>query len=227
MSKTIIITGSTGNLGKPISDHLARKNTVIDLAKSLGHDLTDENFVKTFFKDNKADILVNLFGLNDHVKKSNNSYDLDLFGISLESFREFMEVNLTSLFSVCREYARNNKAGSIINFSSIYGLVSPRPDLYTKNEKHIGYGVSKSGVIQITKHLAAHLAPNIRVNCIAPGGVQTEEIKEFSKQYSQHVPMKRMMKPHELFGIIDYLCSESSSYTTGAVFVIDGGWTII
>jgi len=227
MNKTIIITGATGSLGKPISAHLEKDNSVINLAKSLGHDLTDENFVKSFFENNKADVLINLFGLNDHVSTENNSYGSDLFNVSLKSFREYMEVNQTSLFSVCREFARNNDAGSIVNFSSIYGLVSPRPDLYTNKEKHIGYGVSKAGVIQLTKHLAAHLAPMIRVNCIVPGGVESEEIKEFAKHYSQHVPMKRMMKPHELFGIIDFLCSENSSYTTGSIFVIDGGWTII
>jgi len=227
MNNNIILTGATGSLGKPISSHLEKDNSVINLAKSLGHDLTDEDFVRTYFKNNKADVLINLFGLNDHVSSDNNSDDADLFKVSLKSFRDYMEVNLTSLFSVCREFARNNETGSIINFSSIYGLVSPRPDLYTNKEKHIGYSVSKSGVIQLTKHLAAHLAPKIRVNCIAPGGVETEEIEEFSKQYSQHVPMKRMMKPQELFGVIDFLCSENSSYTTGAIFVIDGGWTII
>ena len=136
-----------------------------------------------------------------------------------------MEINLTALFSVCREFARKNKNGSIINFSATTGIVSARPDLYNGGHKHIGYSVSKAGVINLTKFLATHLAPNIRVNCIAPGGAEFDQDDEFKKKYSALTPMKRMMKTNELNGIIEYLCTSQSSYVTGSVFVIDGGWT--
>ena len=89
-----------------------------------------------------------------------------IFNISLQSFSDFLDTNLTSLFSVCREFARNNKHGSIINFSATTGIVSARPDLYNGAHKHIAYSISKAGVINLTKFLATHLAPNIRVNCI-------------------------------------------------------------
>ena len=77
----------------------------------------------------------------------------------------------------------------------------------------------------MTKFLATHLAPNIRVNCVAPGGAEFDQDDEFIKKYSTLTPMKRMMKTDELDGIIEYLCTEKSSYVTGSVFVIDGGWT--
>jgi len=147
------------------------------------------------------------------------------FDISLESFSEFMDVNLTALFSVCREYARNNKKGSIVNFSATTGIVSARPDLYKGAHKNIGYTVSKAGVINLTKFLATHLAPDIRVNCVAPGGVKHKQDKAFIKKYSELTPFKRMMKKDELNGLIEYLCSKQSSYVTGSTFVIDGGWT--
>lgn len=220
----IIITGSEGLLGQELSNYLEKNNDVLKLDLALGHDLTDEKFVKKWFKENKADSLVNCFALNDHVDKTQKRATT-LFDISLDSFSKFLQVNLTALFSVCREYARNNKKGSIVNFSASTGIVSARPDLYKGAHKHIGYSVSKAGVINLTKFLSTHLAPNIRVNCVAPGGVEHNQDKSFIKKYAALTPMKRMMKKNELNGIIDYLCSEKSSYVTGATFIVDGGWT--
>ena len=137
-----------------------------------------------------------------------------------------MNINLTALFSVCREFARNNKKGAIVNFSSTLGIVSARPDLYEGSHKDVGYCVSKAGVINLTKYLATHLTPNIRVNCLVPGGILLNQDKKFVRKYSELTPMNRMMKKTELNGLLDYLCSEQSSYVTGAAFVVDGGYTI-
>ncbi len=220
----IIITGSEGLLGKEISKYLAKTNKILRLDLALGHNLTDEVFVKKWFKQNKADALVNCFALNDHVEK--NKKRGTLFDITLESFSKFMDINLVALFSVCREYARNNKKGAIVNFSASTGIVSARPDLYDGGHKHIGYSVSKAGVINMTKFLSTHLAPEIRVNCVAPGGVEFDQKKEFIKKYADLTPLKRMMKKTELNGLIEYLVGTKSSYVTGATFMIDGGWTV-
>jgi len=219
----IIVTGSEGLIGKELCDHLSKKYEVVRLDISLGHDLTDEEFVKKWFKQNKADGLVNCFALNDHV--DNKRKKQTLFDITLKSFSDFLNVNLTALFSVCREYARNNKKGAIVNFSATTGIVSARPDLYNGAHKHIAYSISKAGVANMTKFLATHLAPNIRVNCVAPGGVEHNQNSKFIKKYSKHTPLGRMMKVRELNELIEYLCTEKSSYVTGATFVIDGGWT--
>lgn len=219
----IIITGSEGLIGKELSKYLAKNNDILKLDLLLGHDLADEKFVRSWFKKNKADALVNCFAMNDHVGPDEKRGTL--FDISLESFSKFLEVNLTTLFSVCREYARNNKIGSIVNFSATTGIVSARPDIYNGKHKHIAYSVSKSGVINMTKFLATHLAPNIRVNCVSPGGIEFDQDEKFKKVYGNLTPMKRMMKKHELNEIIAYLCSKKASYVTGANFIIDGGWT--
>jgi|TARA_Y100000996_G_scaffold409569_1_gene390459 NAD(P)-dependent dehydrogenase (short-subunit alcohol dehydrogenase family) len=219
----IIVTGSEGLLGKEIVKHLEKNHDVLKLDLLLGDDLSDENFVKKWFKKNHATCLVNCFALNDHVEKGKKRPTL--FDITLKSFSDFLDVNLVSLFSVCREFARNNKSGSIINFSASTGIVSARPDLYNGGHKHIAYSVSKAGVENMTKFLSTHLAPSIRVNCVAPGGVEADQDKEFIKKYSKLTPLNRMMKKNELNGIIEFLCSSQSSYVTGATFVIDGGWT--
>ena len=202
---------------------MTKNNKILKLDLKLGHDLTDEKFVKRWFKKNKGDCLINCFALNDHIdnKRKKNT----IFNISLKSFSDFLDTNLTSLFSVCREFARNNKHGSIINFSATTGIVSARPDLYNGAHKHIAYSVSKAGVINLTKFLATHLAPNIRVNCIAPGGIEYKQNKNFIQKYSKLTPMNRMMKKNEINGAIELLISKKSSYITGSVLVIDGGWT--
>lgn len=220
----VIVTGSEGLIGSEVCKYLSKKGyTVLRCDLKLGHDLTDETFVKDYFKKNKANSLVNLFAINDHVDQARKVSDL--FSITLESFNKFMQINLTSLFSVCREFAINNKKGTIVNFSSTYGIVSPVPTLYPKSMKHIGYCVSKAGVIQLTRYLAVHLAPNFRVNCIIPGGVKFKQDKKFIAAYNTKTPLGRMMKVDELNSLVEYLCSDSSSYTTGSIITVDGGWT--
>ena len=224
MKKTVIVTGSEGLIGSSAISYLrSLGHDCLGLDFKLGHDLSDEKFVNNFFKNNKADALVNLFALNHHI--DSNIEKNKLFDITLESFREYLEINLTSLFSVCRSFAKNNNSGSIVNFSSTYGISSPRPDMYDDDEKHIGYGVSKAGVVMLTKHLATHLAPAIRVNTIIPGGVYNGHDLTFVEKYSKNNAMGRMMDVKELNGAIAFLVSDDSSYVTASNIVVDGGWT--
>lgn len=168
--KRLIITGSRGVIGSAVTRYFNRQDSynVMELDLALGHDLTDESFVKSWFEANPAEYLINLFGINDHVDPKTKR--ATLFNVSLDGFRRFLELNVTALFSVCREFARNRTAKGIVNFASTYGLVSPLPHLYKGGEKHIGYPSSKGAVIQLSRHLATHLAPRVRVNCVAPGG---------------------------------------------------------
>jgi NAD(P)-dependent dehydrogenase (short-subunit alcohol dehydrogenase family) len=191
----------------------------------LGHDLENERFVKDWFAENPAKSLINAFAINDHVnsiREENN-----FLYTPLENFKRVMDVNLTALFSVCRQFIFNNKSGSIVNFSSIYGTVSPDPKLYGENEKDIAYGISKAGVIQLSRHLAVHSAPNFRVNSIVLGGIKYQQNPDFISSYSNKVPLGRMGNLSEISGLVEYLISEKSSYCTGAMFTLDGGWTAV
>ncbi len=224
MVDRVIISGSRGLIGSAVTQYLKEKGyDILELDIQLGYDLTDEQFVKSWFAKNPASALINLFALNDHVdaaKSSNRLMDIDL-----NIFEKYLKINLTTLFSVCREFARNNTTGSIVNFTSTYGVVSPLPKLYNNDEKNIAYGVSKAGVIQLTKHLAVHLAPHFRVNCISPGGVRHKQDFDFQKKYGEMAPLGRMMNVEELFGMVEFLISQQSSYCTGSVYNVDGGWT--
>jgi len=219
----IIVTGSEGLLGNDLLQYFEKNNEVIRLDLKLGHELTNEEFVREFFRNNKADCLVNCFAFNDHVKKGEKRGTI--FDITLESFNEFLEINLTALFSVCRQFAKNNQKGVIVNFSATTGIVSARPDIYDGSHKHPAYSISKAGVINLTKFLATHLAPNIRVNCIAPGGARFDQDENFIEKYSKLTPMRRMMEKNELNELVEFLCSSGSSYMTGSTIVVDGGWT--
>jgi NAD(P)-dependent dehydrogenase (short-subunit alcohol dehydrogenase family) len=224
LPRRIIVTGARGLIGQHVATQFRRNGVeVLELDIAAGDDLSNESFVRDWFAAHPAPALVNAFALNDHVSSARTSSRL--MDVSLESFERFLQVNLTALFSVCREYARSNESGTIVNFTSVYGLVSPAQELYGDDEKHIGYGVSKAGVVQLSRHLAVHLAPRIRVNCVAPGGVQHRQSEAFKSAYAKRTPMGRMMAVDEVFGIVEFLVSSKSSYCTGGLFTVDGGWT--
>jgi NAD(P)-dependent dehydrogenase (short-subunit alcohol dehydrogenase family) len=128
----------------------------------------------------------------------------------------------------------NASAGSIINISSTYGLVSPDQSVYDYRRrggdeyyKPIGYSVAKSGVLNFTRWLAEYCAPfGVRVNTLVPGGVrEPDHAPEFVAEYEKRTPLGRMAEDTDYDGAILFLASRASSYMTGAMLVVDGGWT--
>lgn len=141
-----------------------------------------------------------------------------------------IEVNLAVPFRLCRRLApalRRSGHGSIVNISSIYGLVGPDLGLYegTDMGNPAGYAASKGGLVQLTRYLSTVLAPEIRVNCLAPGGLAREQEPVFIERYKQRTPLGRMGIEDDLVGPSIWLVSEDSAYVTGQIIAIDGGWT--
>ena len=121
---------------------------------------------------------------------------------------------------------------SIVNISSVYGVVSPDPRMYERDtvlHNPAVYGVIKSGLIQFTKYSAVHLADkNIRVNSVSPGPFPSRAIQEnteFINKIEKKVPLKRIGQPEELAGVVTFLLGNASSYITGENLMVDGGWT--
>ena len=225
-SYDVILTGSSGRIGSELLILLREAGlTVKPVDLSLGDDLGDEQYVTELFKNNRASSLVNLFALNEHISKGATQAKT-IWEFSLSDIDHYLHTNITNLFSVCRSFAKYNETASIVNFSSIYGVVTPKPDLYDGYLKHIGYPLSKSAVIKLTEYLAICLAPKIRVNTVVPGGVLSEQSPEFIERYSKKCPMGRMALPEDLLGIVKLLIGNESSYITGATFNVDGGWVL-
>lgn len=147
-----------------------------------------------------------------------------------EAWDAVLRVNLTSAFVMAQEAKDALQAsghGSVILFSSIYGMVGPDARLYadTPMVNPVGYGTSKGGLIQLTRYLATLLAPRIRVNAISPGGVWRNQPEAFHQRYISRTPLGRMAAEEDLKGAVAYLASDLSAYVTGHNLTVDGGWT--
>lgn len=192
--------------------------------------------------DNKRiDILI-----NSTTSKGNDFY-LPFDEVSQEGWEIGLNGNLTIPFLTCQVFApimSNQKSGSIINISSIYGLVgndqsmyegSNLHEIYVKNSpgikqiySHCVYNASKGGLNMLTRYLAAYYGKdNVRVNTITPGGIfYPNENQVFIEKYNKKTPLGRKCNPDEINGALIFLASESSSYVTGHNLVVDGGFTI-
>jgi NAD(P)-dependent dehydrogenase (short-subunit alcohol dehydrogenase family) len=184
-------------------------------------DDTDQLAKQALKKFGSIDVLINNAGIVKHEKAEDMSF---------KDWNDVMNVNLNGVFIMSQSIGRvmiGQKKGSIINISSMSGLIVNTP------QNQIAYNVSKAGVIMLTKSLAAEWAPhNIRVNTIAPGYMKTDLTRPFFENGGEMVqrwmdlsPMGRPGTPDELGGIALYLASDASSFATGGVFVIDGGYT--
>jgi NAD(P)-dependent dehydrogenase (short-subunit alcohol dehydrogenase family) len=149
-----------------------------------------------------------------------------------------MDVNVKGVFLTCKIFgslmSKNNR-GSIINISSIYGVVSPDQSLYEYRRKRgevffkpIAYAASKSALLNLTRYLAVYWAKtNVRVNTLVISGVYNGQEEEFVDAYTNRIPIGRMANYDEYNGAVIFLASEASKYMTGSNLTIDGGWTSI
>jgi 2-deoxy-D-gluconate 3-dehydrogenase len=153
----------------------------------------------------------------------------------LESWKAALDVNLTGMFLCCQAAVKpmlaQGKKGSIINICSTYGLVAPDQRIYQRDGKQtsykpVYYSVTKSGVLGLTRYLAAYYnGTDIRVNALTPGGVYNNHDDVFLKAYNARTVMGRMANKDEMNGALLFLASDASSYMTGSNLVVDGGWT--
>ena len=213
-------------------------------------DITDpiqvnSNFIKLDKSLKDLKILVNNASLVKQVGKEDltDSYK-PFLKMKVNDWEEYFSVDLTGNLLICQKcipHMQKNGGGSIINISSTYGILSPDQRLYkyfnkklTKKmkkqgveiEKPIGYSISKSGILNLTRFMATKFAENkIRVNTLTLGGVFDNNPPEFVKDYSERTPLKRMANKEEYAGPLLFLASEMSSYMTGSNLIVDGGWS--
>jgi NAD(P)-dependent dehydrogenase (short-subunit alcohol dehydrogenase family) len=208
-------------------------------AAGFGCDISDADSVR----DCVAAVLVR-FGAIDilHNNAASKSDDVRAFftpfeDYSLDVWRQVMSVNIDGMFLMAQAVGKHmlarGQGGAVIQTASIYGLVGPDSRIYEGSEYLGGpintpavYAASKAAVVGLTRWLSTHWASSgIRVNCLVPGGVSSGQNGEFSRRYSERVPMGRMAQADEMVPALLYLASDASSYVTGQVLAVDGGWT--
>jgi len=248
------VIGGCGLIGSQIVSALeafGASTTVFDLdvknkknnnkTKYIKFNCSNEKNVKNFFtkylKKNKCpDILINASypATKDWKKNSFNE-------INLVSYKKNIELHLNSYVWIAKIIAdqmlKSSIHGSIIQLSSIYGLVAQDINLYknTNIKENMTYGIIKSSTIHFTKQMASYYGRyNIRVNNLVIGGIKghikgskKKQDKLFLRKFNIKVPLRRMGKPEEIASSVIFLASPASSYVTGSNIVIDGGFTIV
>ena len=148
-----------------------------------------------------------------------------------EHYRKSAEGDFTGLFETCKAFIPDmvrQGGGSIINISSIYGVVSNDPNLYlgTTMKQPPTYNFVKAGMINFTRYLACYYGKQgVRANCISPGGYFNDQPGPFVEEYNKRVPIGRMLGNEDIKGAVVFLASDASGYITGHNLLVDGGWT--
>ena len=243
MNKNVLITGGTRGIGEAISREFAKKgyNLIINCINSkekaeqlkaelekiynikvltIQADLSDEKAIENMVdiaidKLGKVDVLVNNAGI---------VIDKEFEDRTIEDWKQTLNINLIAPFILTKLIGKEmvkNKSGAIINISSTNGINTYYPT-------SVDYDASKSGLISLTYDSAVELAPYVRVNCIAPGWVNTEMNKElpedFVKEETERILVKRFAEPEEIAKVATFLASDDASFINSTVIKVDGGW---
>ncbi len=249
--KIVLIFGGSGLIGKSVvSDSLENGATVIVAGRTdiklidsalyekfpdnlLGYtvDIHDPASIDTLFlkiSDNigKVDAIVNC------TFPRNKKFGAKLEDIEYESFCKNVELHLGSAFLICQkavDYFSRNGGGNIINFSSVYGIMAPKFEIYenTFMTKEVEYIVCKAAIVHLTKYLAQYVkGKNIRVNCISPGGIVDSQPESFVDAYNSNCLNKGMLDSVDISGTVRYLLSDLSLHVNGQNIIIDDGFSL-
>lgn len=250
--KTIVVTGGAGYLGQAISEGLAEAGATVyivssneEKCKQFAKELEKKNitqcksgylniqdeltihdcFSKIIEESGKIDVLINnaSFSAPGNVETMTESNWLKGLNGTINGVFRCTKAVLPIMLK--------QQTGNIINISSMYGLVSPNPEIYGDSglNNPPNYGAGKAAINQFTRYVACHYGKyGIRANSVSPGPFPNEEVQKnasFIEQLKNKNPLGRIGKPEDLKGVMIFLASSASSYITGENICIDGGWT--
>ncbi|PCH67686.1 MAG: short-chain dehydrogenase [Bacteroidetes bacterium] len=245
-----VVIGGKGKIGLPISEALAEAGATVYIVSPGSSDnmMEVQNLRKKGLKvygkpldqSNEAEIKSLIEDIENECKTPNILVNSGVFrpmkkylDDDSDAWDKSMEINAKGLFLSCKIFAKKmkeNGGGSIINISSIYGIVAPDKSIYEGTDMNTepDYPYNKGGMIMFSKYMASYFAEfGVRINCVAPGGIFNNQEQSFVDKYIQKVPMRRMGEPDDMKGVAVFLASGASKYITGTVIPVDGGLTII
>jgi NAD(P)-dependent dehydrogenase (short-subunit alcohol dehydrogenase family) len=245
-NKLAFVIGGSGLIGKEVVKCLLQyRATVINLdikknrlcKENIFFDCSDlfnfeSNYLKVIKNFGVPHILINC-----SYPRSKDWKENTFLKIKNKSFYSNIQDHFNSYILLSRItgnlMVKKKIKGSIILLGSIYSIVGQDMEIYKKTniQENLTYSVIKGGIISFTKQMASFYGKyNIRVNCVCPGGVlDKKNLKDvnFIKNYSKRVPLRRLGRGREISNAILFLSSNASSYITGSVVMVDGGWTCI
>ena len=249
--KRIVIVGAAGLLGRSLVREILRQNgsviavdlranRIIERLKEIGVsdqtsnliinelDITNESEVKEFFAENR-----NIQGVVNAAYPRNSSYGDRFLDVSLASFNENVSLQLGSAFLLtqqCADYfKRYQKPISLINLSSIYGVVAPKFHIYSEVDMTmpIEYAAVKSAIQHLSKYAVSYVSnSNFRVNCVSIGGIYDGQPDAFLESYKHETLGKGMLDTNDVVGTILFLLADHSQYVNGQNIIVDDGFTL-
>lgn len=217
MKKKIILTGSSGLIGKFLFNKLKTKYNIIKIEKNF--DYNPVNIKKLFKKKIYSLILAHGYNSTPFQKK------IKIEILNENVIRKFFDINFFINIKLIKEYIKSNNSGRVINFSSIYSIKSPKHFIYKNFNKEIGYSCSKAASNIMMKYLGTKFGKNFCFNSIILAGVYQKNLDPFFlKNYSLNSPKKRMMNLIEVLPVINFLLDEENTYTNAQEIFVDGGW---
>ena len=240
--KIVLVTGGSGLLGSEMIRDLKRRGAI---ALNLDIDFKDDWEKGKLFCDITSEKSIvevvtkiikkysSIHGLVNNAYPRTKDWGTPFEDIKLESWRKNVEWQLNSYFYLSQQVLKQMRQqgfGSIVNISSIYGLVGNDFTIYEGTDivPPAAYSAIKGALINFTRYLASYYGKfNIRVNCVSPGGIFDNQPEAFVTAYEKKVPLKRMGKPDDIAPAVSFLLSDEAKYITGQNLIVDGGWTSV
>lgn len=252
--KVIFLVGGCGLLGRSLAAHILQQDATVilaDINAEAGEravaelkepspgahvdfesiDITSEASIR-----HAIDTVNNKYGKIDAVVNTayprNKNYGKKLEDVSYDSFCENVDLHLGGYFLVSKEFAlffKKQGYGNVINFSSIYGVVAPRFEIYdgTPMTTPVEYAAIKSAIVQLSRYFARYFkGTNVRFNCISPGGILDSQPESFQQAYKNFCMSKGMLDKEDISGAVIFLLSDSSRYMNGQNLVVDDGFSL-
>jgi NAD(P)-dependent dehydrogenase (short-subunit alcohol dehydrogenase family) len=252
-NKLIVLIGGAGLLGQAFAKGLLTHGGRVVIADiSISRSRTAAETILTFLPEaslylEKVDItskteidemivrIVKAYGPIDAVVNNayprNSNYGRKLEEVEFDDFCQNVNLHLGGYFLSTQRFARYFKSqgfGHVVNISSIYGVVSPRFDIYdgTNITMPVEYAAIKSAIQHLSKYFTSYYkGTSLRFNVLSPGGILDGQSDAFIKQYSKYASSKGMLNPVDLVGSLVFLLSDLSLFVNGLNLIVDDGWT--